>query len=108
MAAKQQGDSTMTSMTNDAMDGGLNLFASDASGQRTFSVNNFPRTARVRDLIKALIPRMGLSGKDSSGRPLDYQAFSKRESCHLRGSDTLERVLQDGDEVSLLPDIQAG
>ena len=98
----------MTSITNDAMGAGLNLFASDASGQLKLSVSNFPRTARIRDLIKALIPQMGLSGKDSSGRPLDSQAFSKRESCHLRGSDTVEGVLQDGDEISLLPDIQAG
>ena len=93
---------------SEVMATGFNLFASDASGQRTFSISNFPRTARVCDLIKALIPQMGLSLNDSSGRPLDYQAFSKRESCHLRGSDTVEGVLQDGDEISVLPDIQAG
>lgn len=86
----------------------FDLFATDASGQRKFSINNFPRSAKIRDLIKALIPKMGLNTKDTGGRPLDYQVFSKRESCHLRGSDTVGKALQDGDEISLLPDIQAG
>ncbi len=87
---------------------GLDLYASDASGQRKFSISNFPQTARIRDLIKSLIPQMGLSSKDTAGRPLDYQAFSRREHCHLRSSDTVGKALVDGDEISLLPDIQAG
>ena len=87
---------------------GLDLYAIDASGQRKFSINNFPRTAKIRDLVKSLIPQMGLSSKDTAGRPLAYQAFSRREHCHLRGSDTVGKTLLDGDEISLLPDIQAG
>jgi hypothetical protein len=93
---------------SEAMSMGLDLYASDASGQRRFSVSNFPRTARIRDLVKSLIPQMGLSSNDTAGRPLAYQAFSRREHCHLRGSDTIGKALQDGDEISLLPDIQAG
>ena len=93
---------------SEAMSMGLNLYASDASGQRKFSVSNFPRTARIGDLVKSLIPQMGLSSKDTGGRPLAYQAFSRREHCHLRGSDTVGDVLLDGDEISVLPDIQAG
>ncbi len=93
---------------SETMSMGLDLYASDASGQRRFSVSNFPRTARIRDLVKSLIPQMGLSSNDTAGRPLAYQAFSRREHCHLRGSDTVGKALQDGDEISLLPDIQAG
>jgi len=95
-------------MSTEAISSGLNLFARDASGQRRFSVSNFPRTAKVRDLIKSLIPQMGLSSNDTAGRPMDYQAFSRREHCHLRGSETVGKALQDGDEISLLPDLQAG
>ena len=94
-------------MSGAAINIDIPLFATDASGQRRFAVN-FPRTARVRDLIEALIPQMGLSTKDTGGRPLDYQAFSKRDSHHLRGSETIGEALQAGDEISLLPDIQAG
>ena len=87
---------------------GLDLFARDASGQRPFSIKNFPATAKIADLVKALIPKMGLSSSDSAGRPLNYQAFSQRDSMHLRGFDTVGDALQNGDEISLLPDIQAG
>lgn len=93
---------------SEALVDGFDLSASDASGQMKFAVRNFPRKARIRDLIDALIPQMGLSANDSAGRPLEYQAFSKRESCHLRGSDTVDGVLQNGDAISVLPDIQAG
>jgi hypothetical protein len=87
---------------------GLNLFAHDASGQRRFSVSNFPKSAKVRDLITSLIPQMGLSANDTAGRPMDYQVFSRREHVHLRGSETVGEALQDGDSISLLPDVQAG
>lgn len=87
---------------------GLDLFARDASGQRPFEIRNFSRTAKISDLIKALIPQMGLSSNDSAGRSLDYQAFTKDEGVHLRGVDTVGDVLKSGDEISLLPDIQAG
>lgn len=93
---------------SEAMSASLALFASDATGQRKFSISDFPSTARIRDLIKALIPQMGLNSRDTAGRELNYQAFSKRENCHLRSSDTVGQALQDGDEISLLPDIQAG
>ena len=87
---------------------GLDIDAFDASGQRKFTIRDFSRTARIGDLIKSLIPQMGLNSNDSSGRPLDYQAFSKRSSAHLRAVDTVGDVLEQGDSISLLPDIQAG
>ena len=95
-------------MSTEATSIGLDLYASDASGQRKFSVKSFPRTAKIRDLVKTLIPQMGLSSTDTEGRPLDYQAFSRREHGHLRGSDSVGKVLLDGDAISILPDIQAG
>lgn len=93
---------------NDTTLTGLDLYASDASGQRQYAIKNFPIGAQIRELIGVLIPQMGLSSKDSSGRPLDYQVFSKRESCHLRGSEIVGEALQQDDQISLLPDIQAG
>jgi len=92
---------------SEAVSTGLGLFASDAFGQRKYAIN-FSRAGKVGDLIKALVPQMGLSSNDANGRPVEYQAFSKRDSCHLRGSETVGEALREGDEVSLLPDIQAG
>lgn len=94
----------MNDMTLPALD----LYASDASGQRRFTIKGFPAAARVSELIESLVPKMGLSPQDSSGRPLDYQVFSQRDSCHLRGSEIVGESLQHGDQISLMPDIQAG
>jgi len=93
---------------NMATTAGISLTASDAAGQRRFAINNIPQEAKVRDLIAALQSQMRLSASDSSGRPVDYQAFNKTDGSHLRGDDTVGAVLREGDEVSLLPDIQAG
>ena len=87
---------------------GIDLVAVDASDQRSLSIKSFSATAKVGDLIKTLIPKMGLSQTDSAGRPLNYQAFSKREGVHLFAHDTVGETLQSGDQISILPDIQAG
>ena len=87
---------------------GLDLVAVDASDQRSFSVKGFSPNAKVADLVKALIPQMGLSTADSAGRPLNYQAFAKRDGVHLRADETVGEALESGDRISILPDIQAG
>ena len=91
-----------------AISAGVNLTASDATGQQKYSISNFSKGAKIRDLIGALSSRMGLSTNDTQGRAVDYQAFNKSDGCHLRGDDSVGAVLRDGDEVSLLPDIHAG
>ena len=93
---------------SEAVTAGLDFRVSDASGQRSYTIKGFSPGASVRDLIKVLIPKMGLNTQDSNGRPLDYQAFSKTESVHLRGTDRVGDVLKQGEEVSILPDIAAG
>lgn len=91
-----------------AMMESIDLTASDAAGQQHVAMKNIPLTARIRDLIPALQSQMRLSSTDSSGRPVNYQAFNKSDGSHLRGDDIVGHVLREGDEVSLLPDIQAG
>ena len=97
----------MTTVTT-AIAAGVDLTVSDASGQRKVSITNFPKSATIRDLIKTLRSRMGLSTSDSNGRNVEYQAFSKTNGYHLLNTETVGETLQSGDELSLLPDIQAG
>jgi len=93
---------------NVAMSSGLNLTASDATGQQKFSINNFSTSARVSDLLKAVLARMGLASTDEDGRAVAYQAFNRTDGCHLRGDEKVGDVLREGDELSILPDVQAG
>lgn len=91
-----------------AMTTGVDLTLYDASGQRKFSLNGFPKSATIQELIRAACARMGLSLSDNGGRSVEYQAFNKTDGYHLRGTETVGETLTTGDEVTLLPDIQAG
>ena len=87
----------------------LSFTARDASGQRRFSVRDVAAdTMTVQELISDLVPRMGLSSIDSSGKPQVFHAFLERDLRHLAHSEVLADALKDGDEIVLDPDVQAG
>lgn len=86
----------------------LNLTASDATGQRKFSVRDLPGDTTVQELVQGLVPRMGLPAEDSTGAPQAFHAFLERDGRHLRSSETVGEVLRDHDEIVLHPDVQAG
>ena len=87
---------------------GLNLEASDVSGQNRVRVANVRQGAAVGELVRTLVAKMGLSAKDSQGRDLAYHARHEREGRHLNPSELVGDVLREGDQVTLHPDIQAG
>lgn len=86
----------------------LNLTARDASGQRKFALRDVRTDTTVQDLIRRLVPRMGLPAEDSTGTPQTFHAFLERDGRHLRSSETIGDALKDEDEIVLHPDVQAG
>jgi hypothetical protein len=86
----------------------LNLTARDATGQRKYSVRDLPGDTSVQELIRGLVPRMGLPSEDSTGTPQAFHAFLERDGRHLQSSETVGEVLRDQDEIVLHPDVQAG
>jgi hypothetical protein len=86
----------------------LNLTARDASGQRTFALRDVRGDFTVQELIRGLVPKMGLPAEDSTGTPQSFHAFLQRDGRHLRSSETIGEVLRNEDEIILHPDIQAG
>jgi hypothetical protein len=86
----------------------LKLTARDVTGQRRFSVNQLPRDTTVQELIRRLVPRMGLPSEDSTGMPQAFHAFLERDGRHLRPSEAVGDALRDDDEIVLHPDVQAG
>ena len=85
----------------------LNLTARDATGQRKFSVRDLAGDTSVQELIRGLVPRMGLPSEDSTGTPQAFHAFLERDGRHLLSSETVGEVLRDQDEIVLHPDVQA-
>jgi hypothetical protein len=86
----------------------LNLTAKDASGQRKYAVRNVRSDTTVQELIRGLVPRMGLPAEDSTGTPQSFHAYLERDGRHLRSSETIGEILRDEDEIVLHPDVQAG
>ena len=86
----------------------IKLTARDATGQRKFSVSDLERDTTIQELIRRLVPRMGLPAEDSTGTPQAFHAFLERDGRHLRSSETVGDALRNEDEIVLHPDVQAG
>jgi hypothetical protein len=93
---------------NAVLDLKLNLTARDVSGQRRFALSDVRADTTVQELIRRLVPRMGLPAQDSTGTPQAFHAFLERDGRHLGSSETVGDALQDADEIVLHPDVQAG
>jgi hypothetical protein len=86
----------------------MTLTARDVTGQRRFAVQDLPPDTTVQELIRRLVPTMGLPSEDSTGMPQSFHAFLERDGRHLRASETVGHALRDADEIVLHPDVQAG
>jgi hypothetical protein len=86
----------------------LDLRARDATGQRRYAVKAVERDTTVRELVQGLVGQMGLPSEDASGTPQVFHAFLERDGRHLNSAETVGEALEDGDEVVLHPDVQAG
>ena len=93
---------TATTMTN------LSFNVKDNSGQRRYAVRNYRGEATVGELIRGLVERMDLRSEGADGADDVYHAFSGREGRHLRSAEIVGNVIEEGDEITLRPDVQAG
>ena len=96
---KMQAATTMTS---------LSFSVRDNSGQRRYAVRNYRSEATVGELIRGLVERMGLTSENAETIDEVYHAFSGREGRHLRSAEIIGDVIEEGDEITLRPDVQAG
>ena len=81
---------------------------SDVTGQKIFVVANAPVDGTVGELIQDMLGTMSLPPSDSAGRPLNYHARLEREGRHLHASERIGDALQEGDHLTLQPNIDAG
>lgn len=86
----------------------LGLKVSDVSGQKAVRATAVPLSSTVGDLVQGLLARMGLARNDAQGRPLHYYARLEREGRHLNGSERVGDTLQEDDELTLTPNVEAG
>ena len=87
---------------------GIGFTASDNSGQRRYSVRNYRGEATVGELVRTLVDRLGLRSEGADAADNVFHAFSGREGRHLRSAEIVGDVIEEGDEITLRPDVQAG
>ena len=86
----------------------LGLKVSDVSGQKAVRATAIPLSSTIAELIQGLRTRMGLAGNDAQGRPLHYYARLERDGRHLNGAEIVGNVLENDDELTLAPNVEAG
>ena len=87
---------------------GIGFQATDVTGQRKMNVRGVSPDSTVGEVIKGLLERMGLPRNDTGGRPLNYRARSERKGHYLQDNETVGGALQEGDQIVLQPNIDAG
>jgi hypothetical protein len=80
----------------------------DVSGQNRKRVSGIPTDAQVSEVVKRLLADMHLPDADAEGRPVTYTARLEREARHLGGNERIGDVVEPGDNLRLLPSIEAG
>ena len=83
------------------------LRAADTTGQKLVAVSDISIDLTIGELVDRLLPAMQLQRRDSSGRPLEFEALLPREGRHLHRSETVA-VLEEDDEIVLTPNVDAG
>jgi hypothetical protein len=86
----------------------MGLRVSDMSGQKTVRASAVPLSSTIGELVQGLLVKMGLARNDVDGRPLQYYARLERQGRHLNGSEVVGDALQEDDELTLSPNIDAG
>jgi hypothetical protein len=84
------------------------LRVSDVSGQKQFRVGSVPKESTIGELIQGLVVKMELARNDAEGRALNYRARLEREGRHLDAHELVRDSLQENDELSLHPNVEAG
>ncbi len=87
---------------------GIDLEASDVSGQKRAAVRAVQPDATIGELVQGLLARMNLPRNDVSGRPLTWRARLDREGRHLLASERVGEALRPQDRIVLQPNIDAG
>lgn len=86
----------------------VSFTASDNSRQRRYTVRNYRGEATVGELVGSLVDRLGLRTEGADAADDVFHAYSGREGRHLRSAELVGDVIEEGDEITLRPDVQAG
>jgi len=86
----------------------LSFKVRDVSGQRSATVRDCPADACIGELIPNLLESMSLPRLDTDGNPLTHTLRRDSDGAMLNDGETVGTVLEEGADVVLQPNIDAG
>lgn len=86
----------------------LSLRITDFTGQKRTRVSSVSSHSTIGDLVRSLLAKLGLPESNVDGQPLAYQARLQREGRHVHASELVGEALEEDDEITLTPSIDAG
>ena len=86
----------------------LSFKVRDVSRQRSATVRDCPADACIGELIPNLLESMSLPRIDTDGNPLTHTLRRDSDGAVLNDSEIVGTVLEEGADVVLQPDINAG
>jgi hypothetical protein len=86
----------------------LSFNVRDVSGQRSATVRDCPTDACIGELIPNLLESMSLPRTDVDGNPLTHTLRRDSDGTVLNDGEIVGTVLEEGADVVLQPNIDAG
>lgn len=84
-----------------------NISVTDVTGSRRVTIEAGEDEASIGEMLDGITARMGSPTTDSGGRPIMWTLRNNRTGERLHRSQSVAE-LEDGDEVTLQPNIDAG
>jgi len=86
----------------------IDFVVADFTRQRRFHAKKVARNKTVGEVVKSLLPRLGLASRDSNGDPVTFRIRLDREGRSVFPSEKVGDAVTDGDALTLERYIQAG
>ena len=86
----------------------LSFDVRDVSGQKSARIDNCPADACVDELLPTLLESLSLPRSDVDGNPMTHTLRRDSDGSVLNGAQIVGDVLEEGAQVVVQPDINAG
>ena len=95
-------------MANAATVETIDFELADVTQQRRFQAKNIRRDMSVGEVVRSMLPRLGLAARDGAGKPVTYRVRRDRDGRNLFSSERIGDALSPGEAVTVTRYVQAG
>jgi hypothetical protein len=86
----------------------LDFEVADVTQQRRFHATDVRGDMSVGEVVRSLLPRLGMAARDRAGKPSTYRLRRDRDGRNLFPSERIGDAVRPGDNLTLTHYVQAG